>query len=451
MFHQAAFDSRAPFRWRKHVHCSLFAMTLSGQAWAATLYVHPDLGSDTLNDCLTEANPCQTINVAVSNANDGDEIVLATPGPYYEHDIFVFSALTLTGMPGTVMDAGWLGRHFVMETDGEVTLSDMQLINGDAGVENGGAIDVIEGSLQLERVDVLDCAAENGGAVSCGEGCTGLTLRQSDFINNSAAYGGAVSTIADMKVYKSNFSGNTSTALGAAVRVDGVGHEDPKLIVYDSQFSENETEGGGGAIESTYADVSVYRSSFYANTAVTAGGISFLGSGNVLKMANVTLAANSAPYTGGIVTGSGTTARLFNITFNDNSSSMRWADFFMGGEAEVHNSIITHVTVGGGYQLDTCGAATGIVITGENNLQDYLCNTPTSATFFAGTLSVGSLGSLDLHGGSTLSYKLLAGSNAVDAGVNSCPGPDGAPLPLDQRHRARPGGAACDVGAFERQ
>lgn len=451
MFDQSAFSSRTPVRWRKHVRCSLFAMTLSAQAFAATLYVDPVIGSDALNDCLTETSPCETIAVAVSNANDGDEIVLLTPGPYYEHDIVVFSALTLTGMPGTSIDAGGLGRHFLMATDGEVKLSDMQLINGDADTENGGAIDVIDGSLELVRVDVLDCAAERGGAVSCEDDCSGLMLKQSDFTDNSATYGGAVSTIADTTVHKSNFLSNRSTALAGAIYNDGLMHEDPRLVIYDSQFSENES-GSGGALYSSYGDLSVYRSSFYANMALmAAGALSLSGTDNVLKIVNTTFAENSAPYTGAITTGSGTTARLFNVTFNDNSSTMNMQDFFMGGEAEVHNSIITHQTLGGGFFIPMCAAATGVVMTGENNLMDKFCETPTSATFFGGTLSVGSFGALDIHGASTLSYKLLAGSNAIDTGASSCPGADGNPLVQDQRRRARPAGAACDVGAFERQ
>lgn len=451
MVHQSAFNAPARVRWRRQLLCSFFATTSSAQAFAATLYVDPVLGSDALNDCLTEASPCQTIGVAVSNANDGDEIVLQTPGPYFEHDIVVFSALTLTGMPGTIMDAGGLGRHFYVETGGEVTLSDMQLINGDAGVESGGAIVVTSGSLELVRVDALDCMAERGGAVSCEEDCSGLTVKQSDFTNNVAEYGGAVSTIADMTVHKSNFSGNASTALGGAIYNDGLLHDDPALVIYDSQFSEN-SSGSGGAIYSSYGNLSVYRSSFYLNIADTAaGGLSLAGNGHVLKIANVTFAENSAPFTGAITTSSNTTARLFNVTFNDNTSAMNMQDFFMGGEAEVNNSIITHQTQGGGNFIPSCAAATGIVMTGENNLMDKFCETGSSATFNAGPLSVGSLGALNLHGGTTLSYKLLAGSNAIDTGASSCPGADGNPLPLDQRRRARPAGAACDIGAFERQ
>lgn len=51
------------------------------------------------------------------------------------------------------------------------------------------------------------------------------------------------------------------------------------------------------------------------------------------------------------------------------------------------------------------------------------------------------LGSLALHGGTTLLYDLLAGSPAIDA-ASQCPS-------LDQRGAARPQGAACDSGPYE--
>lgn len=454
MFHESDFNSRARLRSGKHVLCSLFAMTLTAPAFADTLYVDPVLGSDPLNDCLTEASPCQSITTAISVAIDGDDIVLAA-GTYYESGIHVPIDVTLTGAPGAIVDAAGFNRHFLVETAGEVKMTDLELVNGDAVAvaENGGAIKVVLGSLELKRVDVFDSTAVHGGAVSCEDDCSGLTVKQCDFSGNVADYGGALSTsaVADTTVHKSNFDGNDSSFLGGAIYQDGLQHDDPKLVVYDSQFSGN-TSGSGGAIYSLYGDVSVYRSSFYANAADNSGGgMAFSGADNVLKIANATFAENFALYTGAITTGAGTTAKLSNLTFNNNSSTMSMQDFFMGGDADVLNSIITHEAVGGGVFIPSCGAATGITMTGDNNLMDKFCETPTSATFNAGPLSAGSLGALDLYGATTLSYKLLAGSNAIDAGASSCPGPDGNPMPQDQRRRTRTAGAACDVGAFEKQ
>ncbi|MEL6187380.1 MAG: choice-of-anchor Q domain-containing protein, partial [Myxococcota bacterium] len=87
-------------------------------------------------------------------------------------------------------------------------------------------------------------------------------------------------------------------------------------------------------------------------------------------------------------------------------------------------------------------------MTGVNNLIDQPCQNAASGVY-GGALSGGSLGTLDEHGGMTLVYSLDPSSNAVDAGLNRCPGPSGFRLPRDQRNVRRPQGAACDIGAFE--
>jgi len=53
---------------------------------------------------------------------------------------------------------------------------------------------------------------------------------------------------------------------------------------------------------------------------------------------------------------------------------------------------------------------------------------------------------LAANGGPTQTHALLAGSPAIDAGSPDCPPPF-----FDQRGIVRPQGAACDIGAFERE
>ena len=54
------------------------------------------------------------------------------------------------------------------------------------------------------------------------------------------------------------------------------------------------------------------------------------------------------------------------------------------------------------------------------------------------------LGSLANHGGPTETIALMPMSPAVDAADPACP-----PPATDQRGSMRPGGARCDIGAFE--
>jgi hypothetical protein len=62
------------------------------------------------------------------------------------------------------------------------------------------------------------------------------------------------------------------------------------------------------------------------------------------------------------------------------------------------------------------------------------------------------LGALADNGGPTPTQALGEGSVAIDQIPEAdCVDADGQPLTTDQRGEPRPGGAGCDVGAFELQ
>jgi hypothetical protein len=64
--------------------------------------------------------------------------------------------------------------------------------------------------------------------------------------------------------------------------------------------------------------------------------------------------------------------------------------------------------------------------------------------------SLATIGPLAKNGGSTLTGALLPGSSAIDDGdpAFGCAGPNGLPLPTDQRGVDRVHGMGCDVGAY---
>ena len=59
------------------------------------------------------------------------------------------------------------------------------------------------------------------------------------------------------------------------------------------------------------------------------------------------------------------------------------------------------------------------------------------------------LGPLAFNGGPAQTRALLTGSAAIDAGQHPCMDASHSALTTDQRGFARPGGASCDIGAFE--
>lgn len=87
--------------------------------------------------------------------------------------------------------------------------------------------------------------------------------------------------------------------------------------------------------------------------------------------------------------------------------------------------------------LLNCASAGPLTSFGGNVSDDGSCGTTATDKPNVNPL----LGSLDLHGGTTRVYDLLAGSPAIDA-AQQCPA-------VDQRGVTRPQGAACDSGPYE--
>ena len=107
-----------------------------------------------------------------------------------------------------------------------------------------------------------------------------------------------------------------------------------------------------------------------------------------------------------------------------------------GGSLTLVNTIISGNTSSSG---NNCSGA--ITSQGHNLASDGTC-----VLVATGDLSGMDplLGPLQNNGGSTQTHALLSGSPAIDAGDNKvCPA-------ADQRGVARPQGATCDIGAYER-
>lgn len=135
---------------------------------ATTWYVNASTGNDSF-DCLSPGTACATIGAAVGKASDGDTIEIAA-GTYNEHDIEIYTELTLNGAgaESTIIDAGAAGRVFrtgsTVEISG-VRMQSGQTSSGDLFTEGGGAV-LASGSLTLRDAVLVDNHAVGlGGAI----------------------------------------------------------------------------------------------------------------------------------------------------------------------------------------------------------------------------------------------------------------------------------------------
>jgi hypothetical protein len=196
------------------------------------------------------------------------------------------------------------------------------------------------------------------------------------------------------------------------------------------------SEGGGidnqGTLRLTQSTI--------ANNNATKGKGGGILSGGTLTAVNSTIASNQASQGGGIsISG---TAQLEHVTVVGNSAinSAGGGAQRIGGTLQLRNSIIANNLAKDAAGRDCSGTPELIGLNLVSVLQG--CN-PIGQVIVADPL----LGPLQDNGGATRTMSPGDGSQAIDA----LQSPHTCGQTVDQRATTRPAGAACDLGAVERQ
>jgi predicted outer membrane repeat protein len=262
-----------------------------------------------------------------------------------------------------------------------------------------------------------------------------LTVSNCIFSGNSAGYGGGINnTTGTLTVMNSSFTSNS------AVYGSGIYNNSGTLTVRDSTFSGNNSmsSGDGGGIFNL-GTLTVSTSTFSGNNAGNYGG-GISTATNTLNITNSTFSGNSADKGGGVYANG--TVNITNSTFSGNSASSSGSGIYNNGSDPVtlRNTIIAN-SANGVNCVNT-------ITNGGNNIED-------GATCGWGSVSHSKSNTnplLDIpladNGGPTLTFALLSGSPAINAGDDTtC---NNSPVNgLDQRGIARPQGLHCDIGSFE--
>ena len=361
------------------------------------------------------------------------------------------------------------------------------------------------GVLSIDGLTIRRGRAELGGGLFVGKGGT-LTLSDCRLVDNQASSGGSLYfEAATVTIEGCEITENRSAAGGA------IFHSRGDLTVRESWLAFNEARsidpwagspgasGGGGAVAAMGGSTLLEASELVGNRADETrwGGGGILAVAGTLDISRSTLAGNSASDTladgsvvdpayeesgGGAIGAWDATVRLVNSTLSGNEADgTRWGG---GGLLSMGSDVaVTHVTLwdnsadgarqvagdpaGGSLALfpgsestaieasilagaspaECFPGASGATGGGEapNSIGDGTCG---------GAPSIGSVTGLDTvladHGGPTRTHRLLAASNAVDAGPAGCVDADGNPLSVGQRGAPRPQNGSCDLGAVER-
>jgi CSLREA domain-containing protein len=323
----------------------------------------------------------------------------------------IIAANTATGADVITLPAGTYilsiaGTDEYEAATGDLDIRDGLTING-AGfpttIIDGGAIDrVLQIFAEAPNVNISAVTIQNGfsgsgGGIATWAG-TNLSLDKVVIKNNRAIDGGGIANDGTLLVIKSTFSGNETTDSGGAI----ANSDNGILTVKNSTFENNDASSKGGAISTGGLNASV-------------------------NIENSTFTGNGPR---ALYVGSGTVT-VNNCTFASNDTAVQR----FSGSLTIGNTIIADSSPG-----DNC---IGTFTSGGHNLSsDNSC-----AASLTGPIDLNNidpvLGSLADNGGLTLTFALLSGSPAIDAGDDvSCPG-------IDQRGVTRPQGSACDIGAYE--
>jgi len=294
---------------------------------------------------------------------------------------------TLDGGGLLTISGGNLSRVFTVNTGVTVSLANLTIANGSAASSGGGILN--NGTLTVTNCTITGNTGNNNGN------------------------GGGIASYGALTVIGSTITGNTAAPTrgwGGGIYVDG-----SVATVVNSTISGNSAPtatGFGGGIYALFGTVAVVNSTITGNSAGgDGGGIRSSGSGNnTLTMVNSTISGNTAGGNGGGVSS--------------------------GGPSNMTDTLVVNNTATG-VGNDT----NGTFATNSHNL--------TGAFVFASATPAN-------NGGTTATLALPLVSPAIDTGICAPTYTDpvtnaAVTVTGDQRGVARPQGAGCDIGAFERR
>jgi uncharacterized protein (TIGR03437 family) len=356
-----------------------------------------------------------TIQGAIASSQNGDTIVVA-PGTYNEDLDFLGKSITLTSTAGA-------------------------------------ASTIINGSGQQSVI-----AFNSGGT---GATVNGFTIQNGNAAFQNTYEGGGISIEAGSPTITNNIIHSNHSCAGAGV---AVGFANP--IVQNNVITGNSPAGcsggiGGGGISVRGGSPQILGNTITSNqSSQFGGGISLFAAGSPLIRNNIISGNNN----GGITTANASSALIVQNLITGN----------MGGGLVPAQGTIVNNTIANNAIAAIDGVITGAMlinnlVIGAAGVPALLCSTSDSTGTFdnndiysPGGLSfgpqcdqvTGSAGNISADplfiSPGTGNYRLLPGSPAIDAGLNSAPGLTATDLDGLPRIVAGAGGAAViDMGAYE--
>jgi CSLREA domain-containing protein len=359
-------------------------------------------GNCTLREAVEAANTNLPVD-SCPGGGAGDEIRLNATGPY------LLQIAPAGGPPNHTGDIVLAGTNEIRGINNQVTI---QQTMADRVITNAAASDLTLNNLRL-----------TGGMAGIGDGgavqSTGTSLNLSGvaFEGNHAAGGGAVVTTGNVSAEGVRFLNNEADLNdGGALKILG-----GTTGITESSFEGNEALDEGGAIDArSGGHLGVSETTFTGNSANVGAAINTAADALPGQMFDATIAGNIAKTTGG---GAVTTLDATDLPVS--STILAYNTGPAGAQSNCGTNLLGSFT--NAYNLvdvNDCGLTAGV----SNNILgvDPQLSPPV------------------LIGGTLVARPPFTGSPAVDAiPTGLCPSSQ------DQVGTVRPVGGGCDIGAFE--
>ena len=465
-----------------------------------------NLGGDAECNASPVGDPVCTLRAAIEHANDtdgDDAITFDVTGTITLTSSLppITTPISIAGPGGdgiTVDCASQLVARtafaFTGASSGSTySVSDLTLENCSSdNTAGGGAIRfsaAAPSTLNLNNLTITGAStsAGPGGAVMIAAGNTATVTGGSFSDNTASGMGGAIFNAGTLTIDGATIADNTSGGHGGGVAsvlpsaggltitggtvlsgndagtqnggglyvVEGIISLDS--ILENSTITDNSAENGGGIAVSN-GSLAITATTIDNNTATTSGGGVFLGNdgGNgAVVMVNSTVSTNTAASGGGFGAATGNTAptSVINSTIALNTGN----GFDLGANPQL---IIAGDAAGGQFYKNLLAGNTAAncatpfnhsgdeVNAGSNVSTDASCGLTQSTDIEDATANLDDLGDYTGTAGATQTHRILAGSDAIDAGsatIGEASDQRGAPTADGDKS----GAAERDAGAYE--
>ena len=193
--------------------------------------------------------------------------------------------------------------------DNTIFSNDYFISNSDTG-GNGGAIgSLYNQSVLINQSTFTDNYGTGGGAITT-DTDNSIIIKNSNFSgNNVQGYGGAIKEIegqSSLTITNSTFNGDSASLGGGGIYAIGfvntdTGDSDVEFLhINNTSFTNETTQGNGGAIEVSYNELSISGGTFSGDQAVNGGAI-YENNNYLMSIEGATFTGNSASNNGGAI------------------------------------------------------------------------------------------------------------------------------------------------------